>query len=75
MDEIDPPLRTVGQFYNYILECRRQTQQQGCPTARTFRDVRRVLTETASVPRQRTMAAVPIEEQDFDCEILEAKEK
>jgi len=51
-DEVDPPLRTVGQFYNYILECRRQTQQHGCPTGHVFRDVRRVLTETTSLPRQ-----------------------
>jgi len=51
-DEVDPPLRTVGQFYSYILECRRQTQQHGCPTGHVFRDARRVLTETASLPRQ-----------------------
>jgi acyl carrier protein len=59
-DKVDPPLRTVGQFCNYILECRRQTQQQGCPTARTFRDVRRVLTETASVPRRAIRPATEL---------------
>ena len=51
-DEAAPQLQTVGQFYDYILDRRRQTQQQGCPTARMFREVRRVLMETASVPRQ-----------------------
>jgi len=51
-DEAAPQLQTVGQFYSYILECRRQTQQHGCPTGHVFRDARRVLTETASLPRQ-----------------------
>ena len=51
-DDTAPQLRTVGQLHDYILECRRQTQQQGCPTGHVFRDVRRVLTETTSLPRQ-----------------------
>ncbi len=51
-DEAAPQLQTVGQLHGYILECRRQTQQHRCPTGHVCRDVRRVLTETTSVPRQ-----------------------
>jgi acyl carrier protein len=51
-DEAAPQLQTVGQLHDYILDRRRQTQQHGCPTGHVFRDVRRVLTETASLPRQ-----------------------
>jgi acyl carrier protein len=51
-DEDAPNIRTVGQFHDYILERRGQTQQQGCPTGHVFHDVRRVLTETALLPRQ-----------------------
>jgi acyl carrier protein len=51
-DEAAPQLQTVGQLHDYILECRRQTQQQECPTGHVFRDVRRVLTATTSLPKQ-----------------------
>jgi acyl carrier protein len=51
-DDTAANIRTVGQLHDYILDRRRQTQQHGCPTGHVFRDVRRVLTETASLPRQ-----------------------
>ena len=51
-DQAAPQLQTVGQLHAYILESRRQTQQQGCPTGHVFRNVRRVLTENTSVPRR-----------------------
>ena len=43
---------TVGAFHKYILDLREQQMQQGCPTGRVFRDIRRVLMETTSVPRR-----------------------
>jgi acyl carrier protein len=51
-DEAAPDIRTVGQLHAYILDRRHQTQQQGCPTGRVFRDIRQVLTAAAAVPRQ-----------------------
>jgi acyl carrier protein len=51
-DEAAANNRTVGQLHDYILDRRRQTQQHGCPTGHVFRDVRRVLTAAASLPRQ-----------------------
>ncbi len=51
-DEAAPEIRTVGQLHAYILDRRHQTQQQGCPTGRVFRDIRQVLTAAAAVPRQ-----------------------
>ena len=51
-DDDAPQIRTVGQLHEYILEYRRKEMQQGCPTGRVFRDIRRVLTTTTSVPRR-----------------------
>ena len=51
-DDTAANIRTVGQLHDYILDRRRQTQQHGCPIGHVFRDIRRVLTETTSVPRQ-----------------------
>lgn len=59
-DEAAPELQTVGQLHDYILECRRRTQQQRCPTGPVFRDVRRVLTETTSLPRQAIRPATEL---------------
>ena len=51
-DEAAPQIRTVGGLHQYILECRRRNEQQGCATARMFRGIRRFLVETGSVPRR-----------------------
>jgi hypothetical protein len=45
-------IRTVGEFHKYILDRREEQRQQACPTGRAFRDIRRVLTETTSTPKQ-----------------------
>lgn len=45
-------IRTVGEFHKYILDRREEQRQQGCPTGRAFRDIRRVLTETTSTAKQ-----------------------
>jgi acyl carrier protein len=45
-------IKTVGDLYQYIVARRVEQRQQGCPTARAFRDIRRVLTETTSMPKQ-----------------------
>jgi len=51
-DEAAASIGTVGQLHDYILGCRRETQQHGCPTGHVFRDVRRVLMQATSLPRQ-----------------------
>lgn len=51
-DDAAPQIRTVGQLHEYILECRNREKQQGCPTGRVFREIRRVLTDTASLPKR-----------------------
>jgi len=45
-------IRTVGEFHKYILNRREEQRQQVCPTGRAFRDIRRVLTETTTIPRR-----------------------
>jgi len=52
MDDAAAQWRTVGQLHQYILECRLREKEPGCRTGRVFREIRRVLMETASVPRR-----------------------
>lgn len=45
-------IRTVGEFHKYIIDRREEQRQHGCPTGRAFRNIRQVLTETTSTPKQ-----------------------
>jgi acyl carrier protein len=54
-------ITTVGQFHQYILDLRQQQRRQKCPTARAFREVRSVLMETTSAPKQAIRPATELE--------------
>jgi acyl carrier protein len=48
----DFEIKTVGDLHRYIVARRAEQRQHGCPTARAFREIRRVLLETTSTPKQ-----------------------
>jgi acyl carrier protein len=53
-------MRSVGELHRQIIESRLRARQRGCPTARAFHKIRRVLMESASVPRRSIRPSTPL---------------
>ena len=57
-DEAAGEIRTVGDLCDYVLSQRRQ---DGCPTARAFREIRRVLVEALGIAPQTVRPSTELE--------------
>jgi len=58
-DDAGAEIRTVGQLYEYILQCRQQ--RQPCPTGEAFYAIRRAIVEAGDVPKRAIRPSVRLE--------------